>query len=138
MCHRLMEERGDVSPSRTFPWTVRRRFPTAYQIPPEAYIEDGCPRAKVGEHGDLPNLYLQRRDLQAMEEVYLIWHGAGPESHLLLVLSMPSMHVEQSTVAVNKARQAPVELGGTQRAYREGPNSHTDAVPSRWPAKAAV
>src|SRR5690606_41314396 len=48
--HRLVEERGDVSLIEDIPLDVRRRFPTAYQIPPEAYIEVAA-RAQKWEIG---------------------------------------------------------------------------------------
>src|SRR5690606_6771145 len=37
--HRVVEERGDVCLIEDIPRDVRRRFPSAYQLPPEAYIE---------------------------------------------------------------------------------------------------
>lgn len=118
--HRLVEERGDVSLIEDIPLDIRRRFPTAYQIPPEAYIEVAARAQKWVDMGISRNLYLQRRDLQAMEEVYLTAWRRGLKATYYLFMA-PRMHAEQSTVAVNKARRKP-------RWNLEGLNGHTEAV----------
>ncbi len=103
---RIVEERGDLSEIAEIPEAIRRRFPTAYQIPPTAYIEHAARAQKWVDMGISRNLYLQERNLEAMEAVYLEAWRKGLKSTYYLYVA-PRMYAEQSTVRVNKARKRP-------------------------------
>ncbi|AEB11599.1 ribonucleoside-diphosphate reductase subunit alpha [Marinithermus hydrothermalis] len=103
---RIVEERGDLSEIEAIPEPLRRRFPTAYQIPPTAYIEHAARAQKWVDMGVSRNLYLQERSLEAMEAVYLEAWRKGLKSTYYLYVA-PRMYAEQSTVRVNKARKRP-------------------------------
>ena len=102
---RIVEERGDLSDIREIPEEVRRRYPTAYQVPPEAYIQLAARAQKWVDMGVSRNLYLQHRELSAMEEVYLSAWRQGLKSTYYLFMA-PRMYAEPSTVRVNKAVKA--------------------------------
>ena len=101
---RIVAERGDISRIEAIPQALRRRFPTAYQIPPDAYIEVAARAQKWVDMGISRNLYLQDRDLDRMAEVYLLAWRRGLKSTYYLFMA-PRMYAEPSTVQVNKARQ---------------------------------
>ncbi|HEY8426104.1 MAG TPA: ribonucleoside-diphosphate reductase subunit alpha [Limnochordales bacterium] len=101
---RIVAERGDISGIEEIPEAIRRRFPTAYQIAPRAYIDVAARAQKWVDMGISRNLYLQERDLDRMAEVYLYAWRKGLKSTYYLFMA-PRMYAEPSTVKVNKARQ---------------------------------
>lgn len=103
---RIVAERGDLSAVEEIPEPVRRRYPTAYRIPPEAYVELAARAQKWVDMGISRNLFLQSRDLDAMAEVYLAAWRKGLKSTYYLFMA-PRMYAEPSTVQVNKARRRP-------------------------------
>lgn len=101
---RIVEERGDLQPIAEIPADVRRRYPTAYQVPPEVYLEVAARAQKWVDMGISRNLFLADRDLGAMERVYLEAWRRGLKSTYYLFMA-PRMYAEPSTVRVNKARR---------------------------------
>lgn len=103
---RIIAERGDLSAIEAIPEEVRRRYPTAYQIPPRSLIELAARAQKWVDMGISRNLFLQDRDLDAMAELYLEAWRKGLKSTYYL-FTAPRMYAEPSTVPVNKARRRP-------------------------------
>ncbi len=103
---RLIEARGDIAGIEEIPEVLRRRHLTAYQIPPDAYIDVAARAQKWVDMGISRNLYLTERDLTAMEEVYRRAWRAGLKSTYYLFMS-PRMYAEQTSVWVNKALKRP-------------------------------
>jgi ribonucleoside-diphosphate reductase alpha chain len=101
---RIIAERGDIAEITEIPVEIRRRFPTAYQIPPRAYIDIAARAQKWVDMGISRNLYLQERDLDRMADVYLYAWRKGLKSTYYLFMA-PRMYAEPSTVPVNKTRQ---------------------------------
>ncbi|HEY8488359.1 MAG TPA: ribonucleoside-diphosphate reductase subunit alpha, partial [Thermaerobacter sp.] len=101
---RIVEERGDLEPIAELPADIRRRYPTAYQVPPDVYLEVAARAQKWVDMGISRNLFLADRDLGAMEQVYLEAWRRGLKSTYYLFMA-PRMYAEPSTVRVNKARR---------------------------------
>ncbi|QIA27785.1 ribonucleoside-diphosphate reductase subunit alpha [Thermaerobacter sp. PB12/4term] len=101
---RIVEERGDLQAIAELPADLRRRYPTAYQVPPEAYLEIAARAQKWVDMGISRNLFLADRDLEAMERVYREAWRRGLKSTYYLFMA-PRMYAEPSTVRVNKARR---------------------------------
>ncbi len=100
---RLIEERGDIWPIEAIPEDARRRYPTAYRIPPSAYIQVAAPAQKWVDMGISRNLYLQARDLSAMEDVYLEAWRRGLKSTYYLFMA-PRMWKAALRAAVRRVR----------------------------------
>jgi ribonucleoside-diphosphate reductase alpha chain len=103
---RLVEERGDLRFIDEIPEDLKRRFPTAYQVPPEAYVRLAARAQKWVDMGISRNLYFQERALERMEAVYLTAWELGLKSTYYVFMA-PRMYAEQSTVRVNKAVKRP-------------------------------
>ena len=103
---RLVEERGDLRFIDEIPDDLKRRFPTAYQVPPEAYVRLAARAQKWVDMGISRNLYFQERALERMEAVYLTAWELGLKSTYYVFMA-PRMYAEQSTVRVNKALKRP-------------------------------
>ena len=103
---RLIEARGDLRQIPECPPDLVDRFPTAYQITPEAYIEVAARVQKWVDMGVSRNLYHHADRPGQLSEVYLTaWRKGLKSTYYCFV--QPRMQAEQSTVAVNKARRRP-------------------------------
>ncbi|MGQ9734991.1 MAG: ribonucleoside-diphosphate reductase subunit alpha [Thermaceae bacterium] len=103
---RLVEERGDLTGIEEVPEELKSLFPTAYRIPPQAYLEVAARAGKWVDQAISRNLFLERRDLSHAEEVYLEAYQLGLKSTYYLFMA-PRMWAEQATVKVNKAKSRP-------------------------------
>jgi ribonucleoside-diphosphate reductase alpha chain len=102
----LIAARGDLRAVPDCPPDLVERFPTAYQIPPEAYVEVAARVQKWVDMGVSRNLYHAADRPGQLSAVYLAaWRKGLKSTYYCFV--RPRMEVEQSTVAVNKARRRP-------------------------------
>ncbi len=67
----LVETQGDVRAIDWLPAEVRRRYPTAYQVSPEAYLELTARAQKWVDLGISRSLFLEARRPSEIAEVYL-------------------------------------------------------------------
>jgi len=117
----LIAARGDLRAVPDCPPDLVERFPTAYQIPPEAYVEVAARVQKWVDMGVSRNLYHAADRPGQLSAVYLAaWRKGLKSTYYCFV--RPRMEVEQSTVAVNKARRRPqwVQLVEQEVLAREG------------------
>ncbi|HXF68506.1 MAG TPA: ribonucleoside-diphosphate reductase subunit alpha [Thermoflexus sp.] len=103
---RLVETQGDVMPVEEIPEPVRRRFPTAFQIQPEALLAATARAQKWVDMGISRSLYFTVQTPAELEEVYQkAWEMGLKATYYCYV--MPRMRVEPATVRVNKAVERP-------------------------------
>ncbi|MCS7050472.1 MAG: ribonucleoside-diphosphate reductase subunit alpha [Thermomicrobium sp.] len=117
----LVAARGDLRAVPSCPADLVERFPTAYQVPPEAYVEVAARVQKWVDMGVSRNLYHAADRPSQLETVYrLAWRKGLKSTYYCFV--RPRMEVEQSTVVVNKARRRPQWVQLVERAVlaREG------------------
>jgi len=103
---RILAERGDITALDDIPEAIRRRHPTAYQIPASAYLEVATRTQKWVDMGISRNLYVPDHDLEKLEQAYIEAWQRGLKSTYYLFIA-PRMYAEPSTISVNKARQRP-------------------------------
>ncbi len=102
----LVAARGDLRAVPGCPPELVDRFPTAYQIPPGAYLEVAARVQKWVDMGVSRNLYHAADRPSQLSAAYLAaWRKGLKSTYYCFV--QPRMQVEQSTVAVNKARRRP-------------------------------
>ncbi|WP_448575565.1 ribonucleoside-diphosphate reductase subunit alpha [Thermomicrobium sp.] len=102
----LVAARGDLRAVPGCPPDLVARFPTAYQVPAEAYIEVAARVQKWVDMGVSRNLYHAADRPGQLSAVYLAaWRKGLKSTYYCFV--RPRMEIEQSTVAVNKARRRP-------------------------------
>jgi len=103
---RLVETQGDVMAIPEIPEPVRRRFPTAFQIRPEALLEITARAQKWVDMGISRSLYFAAETPAELEAIYLqAWRMGLKATYYAYV--MPRMRAEPATVRVNKAAQRP-------------------------------
>jgi ribonucleoside-diphosphate reductase alpha chain len=103
---RLVETQGDVWAIPEIPEPVRRRFPTAFQIHPEALLEIAARAQKWVDMGISRSLYFTSETPADLAEVYLqAWRKGLKATYYCYV--MPRMRAEPATVRVNKAARRP-------------------------------
>jgi ribonucleoside-diphosphate reductase alpha chain len=103
---RLVETQGDVWAIPEIPEPVRRRFPTAFQIHPEALLEIAARAQKWVDMGISRSLYFASQTSAGLAEVYLQAWRKGLKATYYCYM-MPRMRAEPATVRVNKAAQRP-------------------------------
>ncbi|MDW8060271.1 MAG: ribonucleoside-diphosphate reductase subunit alpha [Thermomicrobium sp.] len=102
----LVAARGDLRAVPGCPPDLVERFPTAYQVPPEAYVEVAARVQKWVDMGVSRNLYHAADRPGQLSAVYLAaWRKGLKSTYYCFV--RPRMEVEPATVAVNKARRRP-------------------------------
>lgn len=103
---RLVETQGDLAPIAEIPEPVRRRFPTAFQIRPEALLEITARAQKWVDMGISRNLYLVVERPDELAEIYLQAWRMGLKATYYAYIA-PRMRPEPATLRVNKAAQRP-------------------------------
>lgn len=103
---KIIEARGDLKEVPDMPAEIAARYPTAYEISPEAYILVAARAQKWVDQGVSRNLYAKSREIKDLEAIYLTAWEQGLKSTYYLYMA-PRMHAEQSTVAVNKSVKKP-------------------------------
>lgn len=102
----LIAARGDLQELDDVPEDLKRRFPTAFQVLPEAYLRVAAKVQKWVDMAISRNLFHNTRRPADVAEVYLQAWRMGLKSTYYCFVN-PRMQVEQSTVRVNKALQRP-------------------------------
>lgn len=102
----LIATRGDLQELDDVPEDLKRRFPTAFQVSPEAYLRVSAKVQKWVDMAISRNFFHNARCPSDIVEVYLQAWRMGLKSTYYCFVN-PRMQVEQSTVRVNKALQRP-------------------------------
>lgn len=102
----LVESQGDVRSIEWLPAEIRRRYPTAYQISPEAYLEVAARAQKWVDLGISRSLFFEAHRPAEIAGVYLAAWGKGLKATYYCFIN-PRMRAEPATVRVNKALRRP-------------------------------
>lgn len=102
----LVESQGDVRALTWLPQEIRRRYPTAYQLSPEAYLELAARAQKWVDLGVSRSLFFEDATPATLARVYLeAWERGLKGTYYCFV--NPRMRPEPATVRVNKALARP-------------------------------
>lgn len=102
----LVETQGDVRAIDWLPAEIRRRYPTAYQVSPQAYLELTARAQKWVDLGISRSLFFEARRPSEIADVYLAaWRHGLKATYYCFV--NPRMRAEPATVRVNKALRRP-------------------------------
>jgi ribonucleoside-diphosphate reductase alpha chain len=107
----LLRLQGDVQQIEGIPQRIKDVYKTSFQLSPYAFIEVAARAQKWVDQAISRNMYLQTRDIDEMEEIYMgAWKRGLKTTYYLHV--KPRHTAEQSTVKVNKAEAS----GGPRKA----------------------
>ncbi len=102
----LVETQGDVRAIGWLPADIRRRYPTAYQISPEAYLLVAARAQKWVDLGISRSLFFEARRPAEIAGAYLEAWRKGLKATYYCFIN-PRMRAEPATVRVNKALRRP-------------------------------
>lgn len=98
----ILRLQGDVQQIDAIPQRIKEVYKTSFQISPYAFIEVAARAQKWVDQAISRNMYLETRDLDEYEKIYLeAWRRGLKTTYYLHV--KPRHTAEQSTVKVNKA-----------------------------------
>jgi ribonucleoside-diphosphate reductase alpha chain len=107
----LLRLQGDVQQIDVIPQRIKDVYKTSFQLSPYAFIEVAARAQKWVDQAISRNMYLQTRDIDEMQEIYMgAWKRGLKTTYYLHV--KPRHSAEQSTVKVNKAEAS----GGPRKA----------------------
>jgi ribonucleoside-diphosphate reductase alpha chain len=98
----ILRLQGDVQQIDAIPQRIKDVYKTSFQISPYAFIEVAARAQKWVDQAISRNMYLETRDIDEYEKIYLeAWRRGLKTTYYLHV--KPRHTAEQSTVKVNKA-----------------------------------
>jgi len=101
----VLRLQGDVQQIDAIPQKIKDVYKTSFQLSPYAFIEVAARAQKWVDQAISRNMYLETRDIDEYEKIYLeAWRRGLKTTYYLHV--KPRHSAEQSTVKVNKAEAA--------------------------------
>jgi ribonucleoside-diphosphate reductase alpha chain len=98
----VLRLQGDLTEIEAIPQHIKDVYKTCFQLSPYAFIEVAARAQKWVDQAISRNMYLETRDIDDMEKVYMTaWQKGLKTTYYLHV--KPRHTAEQSTVKVNKA-----------------------------------
>ncbi len=98
----VLQAQGDVQGIEAIPQHLKEVYKTSFQLSPYAFIEVSARAQKWVDQAISRNMYLETRDIDEYEKIYLeAWKRGLKTTYYLHV--KPRHTAEQSTVKVNKA-----------------------------------
>lgn len=98
----ILRRQGDLTEIEAIPQNLRDVYKTSFQLKPAAFIEVAARAQKWIDQAISRNMYLETRNLDEMEKIYMAaWRKGLKTTYYLHV--KPRHSAEQSTVKVNKA-----------------------------------
>ena len=98
----VLRLQGDVQEIEAIPQRIKDVYKTSFQLSPYAFIEVAARAQKWVDQAISRNMYLETRDIDEYEKIYLeAWRRGLKTTYYLHV--KPRHSAEQSTVKVNKA-----------------------------------
>lgn len=100
----LLMKQGDIQDIEAIPDSLKAVYKTSFQLSPYAFIEVAARAQKWVDQAISRNMYLETRDIDEYEKIYLeAWKRGLKTTYYLHV--KPRHQSEQSTVKVNKTEQ---------------------------------
>ena len=112
----LLLEQGDVQNIPQIPQKIKDIYNTTFHVSPYAFIEVAGRGQKWVEQAFSRNIYLETRDIDEYEKIYLeAWKRGLKTTYYLHV--KPRHQSEQTTVSVEKVREQKVRTGGSMGGF---------------------
>lgn len=100
----ILQAQGDLTYIEKIPQKIKDIYKTSFQLSPYAFIEVAARAQKWVDQAISRNMYLETRDIDEYEKIYLAaWQRGLKTTYYLHV--KPRHQAEQSTVRVNKTEQ---------------------------------
>lgn len=109
----VLRLQGDIQQIESIPQHIKDVYKTSFQLSPYAFIEVAARAQKWVDQAISRNMYLETRDLDEYEKIYMAAWKKGLKTTYYLHVK-PRHTAEQSTVKVNKAES--LSGGGPRRA----------------------
>lgn len=112
----LLINQGDIQEIEAIPQEIRDNYKTSFQLDPYAFIEVAARAQKWVDQAISRNMYLETRDIDEYEKIYLqAWKRGLKTTYYLHV--KPRHQSEQTTVKSNKAEKITAESGGRKVGF---------------------
>ncbi len=112
----LLANQGDIQNIEAIPEDLKAIYKTSFQLSPYAFIEVAARAQKWVDQAISRNMYLETRDIDEYEKIYLeAWKRGLKTTYYLHV--KPRHQSEQTTVSVDKASQNKVRTSGPSRGF---------------------
>jgi ribonucleoside-diphosphate reductase alpha chain len=98
----ILRQQGDLTDIEDIPQHIKDVYKTCFQLSPYAFIEVAARAQKWVDQSISRNMYLETRDIDDMEQVYLAAWQKGLKTTYYLHMK-PRHTAEQSTIKVNKS-----------------------------------
>lgn len=112
----LLINQGDIQNIDGIPDDVKAVYKTSFQLSPYAFIEVAARAQKWVDQAISRNMYLETRDIDEYEKIYLeAWKRGLKTTYYLHV--KPRHQSEQTTVSSNKSDKIKAESGGRKMGF---------------------
>lgn len=112
----LLINQGDIQNIEAIPDTLKAIYKTSFQLSPYAFIEVAARAQKWVDQAISRNMYLDTRDIDEYEKIYLeAWKRGLKTTYYLHV--KPRHQSEQTTVKSNKAEKITAASGGRKVGF---------------------
>lgn len=112
----LLINQGDIQNISSIPQSLKDVYKTSFQLSPYAFIEVAARAQKWIDQAISRNMYLETRDIDEYEKIYLeAWKRGLKTTYYLHV--KPRHQSEQTTVKSNKAEKITSESGGRKVGF---------------------
>ena len=112
----LLINQGDIQNIEAIPQDIKDVYKTSFQLSPYAFIEVAARAQKWVDQAISRNMYLETRDIDEYEKIYLeAWKRGLKTTYYLHV--KPRHQSEQTTVSANKSEKIKAESGGRKVGF---------------------
>jgi len=113
---RVLEHQGDIQTIEEIPQSVKDVYKTSFQLSPYAFIEVAARAQKWVDQAISRNMYLETRDIDEYEKIYMEAWKRGLKSTYYLHVK-PRHQAEQSTTKVNKTDEMAKKSGARKVGF---------------------
>ncbi len=110
----VLANQGDIQDIEAIPQHIKDVYKTSFQLSPYAFIEVAGRAQKWVDQAISRNMYLETRDLDEYEKIYMEAWKRGLKSTYYLHVK-PRHQAEQSTTRVNKTEEMAKKSGGPRK-----------------------
>jgi len=111
----VLSSQGDIQSIEAIPQHIKDVYKTSFQLSPYAFIEVAARAQKWVDQAISRNMYLETRNIDDYEEIYLEAWKRGLKSTYYLHVK-PRHQAEQSTTKVNKSDAMAKASGGARKS----------------------
>lgn len=112
----VLANQGDIQTIDVIPQHIKDVYKTSFQLSPYSFIEVAARAQKWVDQAISRNMYLETRDLDEYEKIYLeAWRRGLKSTYYLHV--KPRHQAEQSTVKINKSEEIAKKTGAKKVGF---------------------